>query len=117
MRFYLVLGTEFELSVAVQEGAGPITRNSTNSNFELAARMCQYGTCVLAVISSLIFSLSTRSISYACEKLWIDQHGAQFTVLRISFAGSGYLLYMTTKQRCGQGVQAVYLGKLSEHCQ
>ena len=26
MRFYLVLGTEFELSVAVQEGAGPITK-------------------------------------------------------------------------------------------
>jgi len=25
MRFSLVLGTEFELSVAVQEGAGPIT--------------------------------------------------------------------------------------------
>ena len=29
----------------------------------------------------------------------------------------GKLQNKATKQRCGQGVQAVYLGKLSEHCQ
>ena len=43
MRFSLVLGTEFELSVAVQEGAGPITKLWAPASFVDGDREFEFG--------------------------------------------------------------------------